>query len=26
MQALGAEVLVIAPQDWDEQGRGGGGD
>ena len=26
LQALGAEVLVIAPQDWDEQGRGGGGD
>ena len=32
MQAMGAEVLVIAPQDWDEQGkkqvndRGGGGD
>lgn len=25
-QTLGAEVLVIAPQDWDEQGRGGGGD
>ena len=21
MQALGAEVLVIAPQDWDEQGK-----
>ncbi len=26
MQKLGAEVLVIAPQDWDEQGGGGGGD
>ena len=22
MQKLGAEVLVIAPQDWDEQGKG----